>query len=105
MMKVAAALAASLCLGLVTTSCSSGPSATETAACSAILKITLPPGIGESREGTNVGIAIPANLVENLIHSGDPTLTRYGHAIVSANGKGLVKAFDGAQAECRMAGA
>jgi hypothetical protein len=105
MMKVAVALAASLCLGLVTTSCSSGPSATETAACSAILKITLPPGIGESREGTNEGIAIPANLVEILIHSGDATLTRYGHAIVSASGKGFVKAFDGAQAECRMAGA
>jgi hypothetical protein len=105
MMKVAVALAASLWLGLVMTSCSNGLSATATAACSAILKITLPPAIGGSREGTNAGIAIPANLVENLIHSGDPTLARYGHAIVSANGKGFVKAYDGAQAECRMAGA
>lgn len=104
-MKVAVALAVSLGLGLVMTSCSSGPSATETAACSAILKITLPPGIGEPREGKSVGIAIPANLIENLIHSGDPTLTRYGRTILSANGKGIVKAFDGAQTECRMAAA
>jgi hypothetical protein len=89
MMKVAVALAASLWLGLVMTSCSNGLSATATAACSAILKITLPPAIGGSREGTNVGIAIPANLVENLIHSGDPTLARYGHAIVSATARAL----------------
>jgi len=98
------ALAASLGLGLVMASCSSEPSATETAACHAILKITLAPGIGESMEGTEIGIALPANLVENLIHSGDPTLTRYGRTIASASGKGFVKAFDGAQAECRMAG-
>jgi hypothetical protein len=99
------ALAAVVGLGLVMASCSRGPSATEAAACSAILKVALPPGIGESREGTSVGIAIPANLVENLIHSGDPTLTRDGRAIVSANGRGFVKAFDEAQTECRMAGA
>jgi hypothetical protein len=80
------------------TSCSSGPSATEAAACSAILKITPPLGMGEPREGTSVGIAISANLIENLIH-GDPTLTRYGRAIVSANGRGFVKGFDGAQTE------
>jgi hypothetical protein len=104
-MKVVVALAASLGLGLVMTSCSSGPSATETAACNAILRITLPPGIGEPTEGSEIGIALPANLTENLIHSGDPTLARYGRAIASSSGKGFVKAFDGAQTECRMAGA
>ncbi len=103
-MKVAVALAASLGLGLVMTSCPSAPSATETAVCSAILKITLPPGIGESAATGEEGIALPVNLIENLIHSGDPTLSRYGRAIASANGKGFVKAFDGAQSECRMAG-
>jgi hypothetical protein len=102
-MKAVVALTASLGLGLVMTGCSSAPSATETAACSAILKITIPPGMGEPSEGTSVGIAIPVNLIGNLIHSGDPTLTRYGRAIASANGKGFVKAFDGAQTECRMA--
>jgi hypothetical protein len=104
-MKAVVAIAASLGLGLVMTNCSNAPSATETAACTAIFKVTLPPGMGEPREGTSVGIAIPTNLVENLIHSGDPTLTRYGRAIMSANGKGFVNAFDGAQTECRMTGA
>jgi hypothetical protein len=104
-MKVAVALAASLGLGLVMTSCSSGPSATETAACNAILKITLPPGIGEPMKGSEMGIALPATLTENLIHSGDPTLIRYGRAIASASGKSFVKAFDGAQTECRKVGA
>jgi hypothetical protein len=84
-------------------SCSSGPSATETAACNAILKITLPPGIGEPMEGSAIGIPLPANLTENLIHSGDPTLSHYGREIASAGGKGFVNAFDGAQTECRMA--
>jgi hypothetical protein len=104
-MKVAVVLAASLGLGLIMTSCSSGPSATETAACNAILKITLPPGIGEPTEGSSIGIAVPANLVENLIRSGDPTLARDGRAIASISGNRFVKAFDGAQSECRKVGA
>ena len=104
-MKVALAVAASLGIGLVMTGCSSGPSATETAACNAILRITLPAGIGEPTEGGEIGIAFPANLTENLIHSGDPTLARYGRAVASSSGEGLVKAFEGAQTECRMAGA
>ncbi len=56
-------------------------------------------------EGSAIGIALPANLTENLIHSGDPILSHDGREIASAGGKGLVKAFDGAQTECRMAGA
>ena len=104
-MKAAVALTASLGLGLVMTGCSSGPSAIETAACKAVLRITLPPGIGEPMVGGEIGIALPANLTENLIHSGDPTLARYGRAIASSGGKGFVKAFDGAQTECRTAGA
>ena len=86
-------------------SCSSGPSATETAACNAILRITLPPGIGKPMQGNEIGIGLPANLTEHLIDSGNSTLNRYGRAIASSSGKGFVKAFDGAQTECRMAGA
>ena len=96
-MKVALALAASLGFGLVMSSCSSGPSATETAACNAILRITLPPGLGRPTEGSETGIALPANLNKNLIDSGDPTLTRYGRAIESSSGNDFVKAFEGAR--------
>jgi hypothetical protein len=104
-MKVAAVLAASLGLGLVMTSCSSGPNTTDIAACNAILKVTLPPGLGEPMNGSEIGIALPATLTKNLTHSGDPTLARYGRALTSASGKSFVKAFDGAQNECRKVGA
>jgi hypothetical protein len=105
-MKVVVTLVAALGLGLVMTSCSSGPSATETAACGAILKITLPSGIGGSRESTNEAIAIPTKLVDDLIHSGDPTLTRYGRAMAHpGSSSSFVKDFNNAQAQCRMVGA
>jgi hypothetical protein len=105
-MKFVVVILAALCLGLVMTSCSSGPSATETAACDAILKITLPSGMGGFGESTNVAIAIPNKLVEGLIHSGDPTLTRDGRAMARpGSGLGFVKDFNNAEAQCRMVGA
>jgi hypothetical protein len=105
-MKAAAGLAAVLGLGLVLASCASGPSATETAACAPILKVTLPPGAGGATEGMGEAIALPTKLVDNLIRSGDPTLTRYGRTMTNPGiGVGFVKAFIGARTECRKIGA
>jgi hypothetical protein len=106
LMKVAVAVAAVVGLGLVAAGCSSGPSATETAACGAILKITLPFAVGGAGLGSNEAISIPTNLVESLIHSGDPTLAHYGRVMAKpGSSNGFVKAFNNAQAQCRIVGA
>lgn len=106
MMKVGLAVAAVLGLGLMLTSCSSGPNPAETAACTPILKVTLPPGAGGTSEGTGEGMALPTKTVGNLIHSGDPTLSRYGRVMTNpGSGAHFVTAFLGAQAECRKIGA
>jgi hypothetical protein len=105
-MKAGAAFVAVIGLGLLIAGCSTGPSASETTACAPFLKVTLPAALGGAREGTNESIALRTSFVDNLIHSGNPTLTRYGRAMTrSESGSDFVNAVLGAQAECRRIGA
>ena len=81
MIRAAAALAATLGLGLAFASCSSGP-----------------------REGQNEVVSIPTKLAVNLIHSGDPTLGGYGRTMTNSGESDFLKVLRGTQAECRKIG-
>ena len=107
-MKVLVALML-LTAGLLMTSCSSGPSQIENAACGPILKLALPNGFGQSG-GTNSdgeeGIALPDQLITNLTQSGNSTLVRAGDEIKhSPSEAGFVDAVNSARVECRKLGA
>ena len=94
-----------LVLGVLVAGCSTGPSSAETAACAAILKLSLPPGAGHTGEESVVSIGLPTNTKHNLINSGDPILTRFGRTMGKPdNGASFEQALPAAQAECRKLG-
>lgn len=98
---VAATLVAALGFGLWLASCSSGLSASESAACGVILKVTIPTyGVGEG----GIGV-LPKTTVESLIHSGNATLSRYGRSMTHPESStGFASTVNGAQAECQKIG-
>lgn len=107
-MKIVAVLML-LTVGLLMTSCSSGPTESEKAACGAVLELALPDDLGQTG-GTNsvgeVGVALPDQLITNLTRSGNATLVRAGEQIrASPSDAQLVAAVNSAKVECRKLGA
>jgi len=98
-----------LTAGIFLTSCSSGPSESETAACALISQVALPPDLGQTggtESGGEEGIALPDRLITNLTRSGNLTLVRAGDEIEhSLSGAELVHAVNSAKVECRKLGA